>query len=59
MSHRYYSLYARYHWGTFPKPQGKRDFAYRKEILRNGRTVPEIARQAWGYIEYKGSRLQK
>lgn len=37
--------------GTFPKPQGNEILHI--ENFEERQNVPEIARQAWGYIEYK------
>lgn len=47
MSHRYYSPLRPLSLGTFPKP------LLHIENFEERQNVPEIARQAWGYIEYK------
>lgn len=51
MSHRYYSPLRPLSLGTFPKPQGNEILHI--ENFEERQNVPEIARQAWGYIEYK------
>lgn len=51
MSHRYYSPLRPLLLGTFPKPQGNEILHI--ENFEERQNVPEIARQAWGYIEYK------
>lgn len=53
MSHRYYSPLRPLSLGTFPKPQGNEILHI--ENFEERQNVPEIARQAWGYIEYKGA----
>ena len=50
MSHRYYSPLRPLSLGTFPKPQGNEILHI--ENFEERQNVPEIARQAWGYIEY-------
>ena len=49
--HRYYSPLRPLSLGTFPKPQGNEILHI--ENFEERQNVPEIARQAWGYIEYK------
>ena len=49
MSHRYYSPLRPLSLGTFPKPQGNEILHI--ENFEERQNVPEIARQAWGYIE--------
>ena len=66
MSHRYYSPLRPLSLGTFPKPQGNEILHI--ENFEERQNVPEIARQAWGYImkplepdqtaQYKFSDLQ-
>lgn len=51
MSHKYYSPLRPLSLGTFPKPQGNEILHI--ENFKERQNVPEIARQAWGYIEYK------
>lgn len=51
MSHKYYSPLRPLSLGTFPKPQGNEILHI--ENFEERQNVPEIARQAWGYIEYK------
>lgn len=51
MSHRYYSPLRPLSLGTFPKPQGNEILHI--ENFEERQNIPEIARQAWGYIEYK------
>ena len=51
MSHRYYSPLRPLSLGTFPKPQGNEILHIENYDMRV--YVPEIARQAWGYIEYR------
>lgn len=51
MSHRYYSPLRPLSLGTFPKPQGNEILHI--ENFEERQNVQEIARQAWGYIEYK------
>lgn len=51
MSHRYYSPLRPLSLGTFPKPQGNEILHI--ENFEERQNVPEIAQQAWGYIEYK------
>lgn len=51
MSHRYYSPLRPLSLGTFPKPQGNEILHI--ENFEERQNVPEIAWQAWGYIEYK------
>ena len=51
MSHRYYSPLRPLSLGTFLKPQGNEILHI--ENFEERQNVPEIARQAWGYIEYK------
>lgn len=51
MSRRYYSPLRPLSLGTFPKPQGNEILHI--ENFEERQNVPEIARQAWGYIEYK------
>lgn len=51
MSHRYYSPLRPLSLGTFPKPQGNEILHI--ENFEERQNVPEIARKAWGYIEYK------
>ena len=55
MSHRYYSPLRPLSLGTFPKPQGNEILHI--ENFEERQNVPEIARQAWGYIEYKAYEL--
>ena len=49
MSHKYYSPLRPLSLGTFPKPQGNEILHI--ENFKERQNVPEIARQAWGYIE--------
>ena len=51
MRYRYYSPLRPLSLGTFPKPQGNE--VLHIEHFADRQYVPEIARQAWGYIEYK------
>ena len=51
MRYRYYSPLRPLSLGTFPKPQGNE--VLHIEHFADMQYVPEIARQAWGYIEYK------
>ena len=51
MSHRYYSPLRPLSLGKFPKPQENE--ILHLENFEERQNVPEIARQAWGYIEYK------
>ena len=51
MSYKYYSPLRPLSLGTFPKPQGNEILHI--ENFKERQNVPEIARQAWGYIEYK------
>ena len=51
MSYKYYSPLRPLSLGTFPKPQGNEILHI--ENYKERQNVPEIARQAWGYIEYK------
>lgn len=50
MSHRYYSTNRPVSIGTYPRPAGNEVL----EILNfeQRRSVPEIGRQAWGWVEY-------
>lgn len=51
MSYRYYSTQRPVAPGGYPKPQGK---ATCNIVNFQSRVyVPEIGRQAWGYIEYR------
>ena len=47
---RYYSILRPVGIGTFPKPAGNTVEAIRNFDSRQ--FVPEISREAWGYIEY-------
>lgn len=57
MSHKYYSPLRPLSLGTFPKPQGNEILHI--ENFKERQNVPEIARQAWGYIEYKEALTDK
>lgn len=48
---RYYSILRPVGIGTFPKPQGNKVITI--ENFDKREYVPEIGREAWGYIEYE------